>query len=59
MSVKINIYTNKGSKQKDAIEFALWCIEQNIEMDKLTDEELRKHKREFDKKHWNSNGRHP
>lgn len=58
-SVKVNIYTNKGSRQKDAIQFALWCIERNIEMDKLSDKEIVYYKRAFDKEHWNSNGWHP
>lgn len=57
--MKINIYTNKGNKQKDAMQFGLWCIERDIEMDKLSHDEIVKYKREFDKEHWNSNGWHP
>ena len=41
------------------MQFALWCIERNIEMDKLSDEEIVKYKRAFDKEYWNSNGWHP
>lgn len=57
--MKINIYTAKGSKLKDAMQFALWCIERNIEMDKLSDKEIVNYKRAFDKEYWNSNGWHP
>ena len=54
-----NIYINKGSRQKDAIGFALWCIEKNIEMDKINHEEMVKYKREYDKEHYVQNGWHP
>lgn len=57
--MQINIYTNKGSRQKDAMQFALWCVERDIEMDKLSHDEIVKYKREFDKGHYNSNGWHP
>lgn len=52
---KINIYTNKGSRQKDAMEFAMYCIENEIDMMKLSDAELMKLKREWNKTHFNQN----
>lgn len=56
---KLNIYCNKGSMQKDAIGFALYCIENNIDVMNISDEEYKRHKIEYDKKHYVRNGWHP
>ena len=56
---KLNFYCNKGSMQKDAIGFALYCIENNIDVMNIPDEEYKKHKIEYDKKHYVRNGWHP
>ena len=52
---KINIYTNKGSKAKDAMQFAIYCLENNIDMMKLPDSELMRLKAEWNKTHFNQN----
>lgn len=52
---KINIYTNKGSKAKDAMQFAIYCLENNIDMMKLSDSELMRLKAEWNKTHFNQN----
>ena len=45
-----NIYYNKSSnKQKEALEFAVYCINNGIPMDKLSDEEFDKALEEFRK----------
>lgn len=52
---RINIYTNKGSRQKDAIEFALYCIANRIDMLKLSTSELMKLKAEWNESNFNQN----
>ena len=56
---KYNIYCNKGSRQKDAVQFAVYCINNSIEMDKLSHTELSKLKYKYDKEHYVQNGWHP
>jgi hypothetical protein len=56
---ELNIYTNKGSREQDAIQFALWCIVNNIDAMNCPSEEYRKYKRIFDKDHYTQNGWHP
>lgn len=56
---KINIYTNKGSRAKDAIGFAIYCLEKNIDVMNISDEEYARHKMEYDKEHYVANGWHP
>lgn len=52
---KINIYLNKdnGSKRKDAFEFAIYCLQNNIDMMKLSQAELMRLKAEWNKTHFN------
>ena len=52
---KVNIYTNKGSRQKDAMEFAIYCLQNNIDMMKLSQAELMRLKAEWNKTHFNRN----
>lgn len=52
---RINIHTNKGSRQKDAIEFALYCIANRIDMLKLSTSELMKLKAEWNESNFNQN----
>ncbi len=56
---KLNFYCNKGSMSKDAIGFALYCIENNIDVMNISDKEYTKHKIEYDKKYYTRNGWHP
>ena len=45
-----NIYYNKSSnRQKEALEFAVYCINNGIPMDKLSDEEFDKTLEEYRK----------
>lgn len=52
---KINIYMNKdnGSMRKDAFEFAIYCLQNNIDMMKLSSVELMRLKAEWNKTHFN------
>ena len=52
---KVNIYLNKdnGSKRKDAFEFAIYCLQNNIDMMKLSQAELMRLKAEWNKTHFN------
>lgn len=52
---KVNIYTNKGSRQKDAMEFAIYCLQNGIDMMKLSQAELMRLKAEWNKTHFNRN----
>lgn len=54
---KVNIYLNKdnGSKRKDAFEFAIYCLQNNIDMMKLSQAELMRLKAEWNKNNFNRN----
>jgi len=52
---KVNIYTNKGSRQKDAMEFAIYCLQNGIDMMKLSQAELMRLKAEWNKNNFNRN----
>jgi hypothetical protein len=57
--MSIYIYTNKGSEAQVALKFALWCIENDVDVLNCSTEEFGKYKRIFDKEYYISNGWYP
>lgn len=45
--MKVNIYCNKDTTHIDALRFAVYCINNGIPLDELSDEEIEKVKAKY------------